>query len=250
MSSSHESIVARQYAPRAQAYVTSAVHANGADLDQIESLAMPGARALDVGCGGGHVSYRLARGGMDVTAYDLTPAMLDVVAADAARQGLTRIVTRQGLAESLPFADASFDLVASRFSAHHWRDAEVGLREARRVLRPGGVAVFADSVSPGRAALDSYLQAVEIMRDPSHARDYTAAEWAAMLTRTGFTLTAVTGRRLRLDFTSWTQRMATPPVMIDAIRALQAKMCDEVQTHFAIEADGSFLLDTVVMVAN
>lgn len=249
MSSSHDALVADQYAPQVEAYVTSAVHASGPDLDQIAALAIPGARALDLGCGGGHVSYRLARGGMAVTAYDLTPAMLAAVAHNAGEQGLAGLTTQQGTAEHMPFADASFDLVASRYSAHHWRDAEAGLREARRVLRPGGVAVFADSVSPGHAAMDSFLQAVELLRDPSHARDYTAAEWAGMLTRTGFALTAVTPHRLRLEFTSWTQRMATPPLLADAIRALQAKACDEVRQHFAIEADGSFLLDTLVMVA-
>jgi len=249
VSSSHDALVADQYAPQADAYVASAVHASGADLDQIAALAIPGGRALDLGCGGGHVSYRLARAGMAVTAYDLTPAMLAAVERTATAQGLDGITTQQGTAEHMPFADASFDLVASRFSAHHWRDAEAGLREARRVLRPGGVAVFADSVSPGRAALDTFLQAVELLRDPSHARDYTAAEWAGMLTRTGFALTAVTPHRLRLEFISWTQRMATPPLLADAIRALQTKACDEVRQHFAIEADGSFLLDTLVMAA-
>jgi len=52
------------------------------------------------------------------------------------------------------------------------------LREARRVLKPGGRAVFMDAISPGPALLDTYLQAVELLRDPSHLRDYSLAEWS------------------------------------------------------------------------
>ena len=70
-----------------------------------------------------------------------------------------------GAAERLPFADAEFDYVLSRYSTHHWNDVGLALREVRRVLKPGGVAVFIDVMSPGSALLDTYLQAVEVLRD-------------------------------------------------------------------------------------
>lgn len=202
MTRDHEAVVTAQYQDRAAAYVASAVHAGGEDLDQVSAwaAAAPGARALDLGCGGGHVGYRLARHAGSVVAYDLTAAMLEAVAGHAARLGLANITVRQGAAERMPFADASFDLVASRFSAHHWRDLDAGLREARRVLAPGGRALFMDAVSPGPPLLDTALQAIELLRDPSHGRNYSAAEWLSALTRAGFQPHAVTARRLRLDF--------------------------------------------------
>ena len=63
--------------------------------------------ALDLGCGGGHVSYRLAPHVGQLTAYDLSQAMLDAVGREAAGRGLGNIALRRGAAEALPFADAT-----------------------------------------------------------------------------------------------------------------------------------------------
>ncbi len=150
---------------------------------------------------------------------------------------------------ALPFADAGFDAVLSRFSAHHWSDVEAGLREAARVLRPSGAFVLVDTASPGPALLDTHLQAVEVLRDPSHVRNRWAAEWLAMLSRAGLGLIESRGARLRLDFASWTARMATPPELQAAIRHLQERLPDPARRHFAIEADGSFTLDTIWIAA-
>jgi ubiquinone/menaquinone biosynthesis C-methylase UbiE len=112
--------------------------------------------------------------------------MLAAVAQTARARGLHNIETRRAGAERLPFDDEAFDLIITRFSAHHWRDLDAGLREARRVLAPGGLAVFVDAISPGEPAADTHLQAVELLRDTSHVRDYSAAEWIATLVRAGF----------------------------------------------------------------
>lgn len=251
MTQTQETLVARQYDGRADAYVASAVHAAGADLDQIEALAaaMPGARALDLGCGGGHVAYRLAAHAGSVVAYDLTPAMLRAVAAEAAARGLA-LTTQAGAAERMPFGDATFDLVASRFSAHHWRDLDAGLRETRRVLAPGGRAVFVDTVAPGSPLLDTALQTVELLRDPSHGCNYSPAAWLAALARAGLAVRGVTMRRLRLDFASWTARMATPPLHVAALRSVLAGLPDSTRAYFAVEADGSFTLDALTVEAD
>lgn len=252
MTRTHHGVVAENYGPRADAYVSSAVHAGGADLDQIE-LVLPGrsnARVLDLGCGGGHVSYRAAPHVAEVVAVDLTPEMLEVVARTAAERGLSNIATRQAPAERLPFEDDRFDIVLCRFTAHHWRDFEAGLREARRVLAPGGIAVFIDCIAPAAAVLDTHLQVVEVLRDPSHVRNYTAAEWMAALARAGFAVRSLTPRRLRMEFPVWTARTRTPDLHAQAIRSLQRSAAAEVRAHFDITDDGSFLLDTLTLEAD
>ncbi|WP_431862366.1 class I SAM-dependent methyltransferase [Azospirillum sp.] len=249
MSNSHHAFVADQYGPRANAYVLSAVHAGGEDLDQLEAAVRgcTGARVLDLGCGGGHVGYRVAPHVGEVVAVDLSPEMLNEVTRTAAERGLRNLSVQQSPAERLPFADGRFDIVLSRFSAHHWHDLDAGLREARRVLAAGGRAIFIDVISPARPLLDTHLQVVETLRDPSHARNYTAAEWVASLSRAGFTVNAITPRRLRMDFATWTARTRTPDLHAQAIRSLQATVSEEVRHHFAIEADGSFLIDTLAL---
>ena len=149
MSTTQQAFAAAQYGVRAQDYVTSAVYSQGADLDQMEAMLQGQglSRALDLGCGGGHVSYRAAPHVAEVVACDVTAPMLDAVAATAAARGLGNITVQQAAAESLPFPDASFDVVLCRFTAHHWQDLEAGLRQARRVLKPGAPAMLIDSVA-------------------------------------------------------------------------------------------------------
>lgn len=247
----HETVVREQFGTRAGAYVASTVHAGGEDLDHLEELAgeRPQALVLDLGCGGGHVSYRLAPHVGQVVALDLSEDMLRTVAAEARKRGLSNIVTERGSARRLPFADGAFDVVASRYSAHHWGDLPACLRQARRVLKSGGLAVFMDTVSPGPAVADTYLQAVELLRDPSHVRDYSVDEWLRAAREAGFTPGAATRRRLRLEFSSWVARMATPELSVRAIRSLQERMAAEVARHFEIEEDGSFTVDTLTLTA-
>jgi len=251
MTHNHDSIVDHQFGPGAAAYVASAVHADGADLRRIAAIAagVTPAHALDLGCGGGHVAYAMAPHAAQVTACDLSPAMLAAVTAEAARRGIGHIATAHAAAEALPFADGTFDLLACRFSAHHWQDVAAGLAEARRVLRPGAQALFADVIAPPLAAADTHLQAVELLRDPSHVRDYTEAQWRAMLATAGFAVRAVSRGRLRMEFAEWTARMRTPADRAAAIRSLQGLASAEVSRHFAIEADGSFTIDTILLEA-
>jgi SAM-dependent methyltransferase len=247
---SQHAFVAGQYAPRAQDYVTSIVHSSGDDLDQIEAelRGCATARVLDLGCGGGHVSYRASPHVAEVVACDVTPAMLDVVARTAAERSLTNITVQQAAAERLPFDSARFDIVLSRFTTHHWQDMEAGLREARRVLKPGGRAIFIDVIAPADRVLDTHLQTVELLRDVSHVRDYAMVEWVAGLARSGFALVGVTTRRLRMDFPVWIARTRTLPKHAEAIRSLQLGAPDSVRAHFAIEADGSFDIDVATLV--
>lgn len=253
MSSTTPDFVARQYAPRANDYLTSVTHSQGADLDQVEALldSRRPSRLLDLGCGGGHVSYRAAPRVGAVVACDLTASMLATVKDTAAARGLHNITVQQAPAERLPFDDASFDAVIARFTTHHWASRDAGLREARRVLAPGGLAVFIDVIAPEDALLDSWLQTIELLRDVSHVRNYRVSEWVEALARAGFALDSLTPRRLPLpDFDAWAARTRASAESMVAIRQLQGIAPEAVRTHFAIATDGGFVLDTVTLVAH
>jgi len=245
-SDSQAALVERQFGAQAAAYVASPVHARGPDLDWLTARVAelrPGT-ALDLGAGGGHVSYALAPHAGRVIACDLSPRMLAAVAETAAARGLRNIETQACNVAALPFAGASADFAASRFSAHHWGDLPAGLRECRRVLKPGATAIFMDGVTPGRPLLDTWLQAIELLRDPSHVRDHGIDEWGRLLEVAGFDLQRVQRFSLRLDFASWIARIGTPPEQAEAILALQRQAPDEVVRHFDFAPDGSFTLDT------
>lgn len=245
----HSDLVIQQFGDQAQAYLHSSVHAQGAELQALASIVRerPGAEVLDLGSGAGHVSFTVAPWARRVVAYDLSASMLDTVETAAAQRSLENITTREGAAEQLPFADNSFDFVFSRYSAHHWADPSCALWEVSRVLRPAGQAVFVDVVSPGVAVLDTHLQAVEVLRDTSHVRDYSVAEWLGMVTGAGLSPTEHRMQRLRLEFDAWTERMRTPAVFRQAIRLLQNEVGEEVRRYLDIADDGSFTTDVLVL---
>ncbi|MEC5319635.1 class I SAM-dependent methyltransferase [Brenneria populi subsp. brevivirga] len=248
---SHSDSVERQFGSQAQNYLTSSVHAQGKDLERLSALlaGFPHASVIDLGCGAGHASFVAAQAVKEVVAYDLSSQMLAVVAETAEQKGLANIRTRQGVAESLPFADASADIVISRYSAHHWHDVGQALREIRRVLKPGGRVVMMDVVSPGHPLLDIYLQTAEKLRDASHVRDYSPGEWLSMFTDAGFIVRNVASDRLTLEFSSWIARMRTPDYFAVAIRELQKTLAAEVVQHFAVRDDGSFTTDIMMFEA-
>lgn len=252
----HQGAVVRQFGAQAQAYLSSPVHAQGRDLAQLAELAArvaSGAVALDLGCGAGHASFAMAPHVGETVAYDLSRDMLDVVARAATERGLASLRTQHGRAETLPFADGSFSLVASRYSAHHWGDPVAALREAARVLAPGGTLCLIDVVGPQgphAALLDSHLQAIELLRDTSHVRDYSRAEWRGMLTGTGFALQEEHDWRLDIGFASWLARMRTPPALEAAIRQLLAHAPDEVLAYYQVDPDTlDFRLESAMFVA-
>jgi ubiquinone/menaquinone biosynthesis C-methylase UbiE len=245
----HSAVVERQFGGQAAAYLSSQVHAQGEEFAQLRQRVgeIDTARVLDLGCGAGHVSFQIADLAAEVVAYDLSPRMLDVVGESARDRGFDNIRTVQGVAESLPFADSTFDAVFSRFSAHHWRDVGLALREVRRVLKPGGVAAFIDVAASEQPLFDSFLQTVEMLRDTSHVRDYSPSEWAQMVGEAGLVMTSCSRQRLRLDFESWIARMRTSDVMREAIRQLQHDVGQEVRDAFDISDDGSFTTDMLVL---
>jgi ubiquinone/menaquinone biosynthesis C-methylase UbiE len=116
MTQQHNSLVQSQFGPRANAYIASAAHAQGADLQRIFAIAATNApiHALDLGCGGGHVAYAMGPHAARVTACDLSAEMIAAVEAEAERRSLSSIQTCCAPAASLPFADGTFDMLACR----------------------------------------------------------------------------------------------------------------------------------------
>jgi SAM-dependent methyltransferase len=123
----------------------------------VAAAASDGARVLEVGCGPGHLSVRLARQhGLEVTGLDLDPVMIARAQANADRPGngdQRRPSFLVGDVASLAFPDRSFDLVVSTLSMHHWADPATGLVEIGRVLRPGVRALIWDFRPGGRPHL-------------------------------------------------------------------------------------------------
>jgi SAM-dependent methyltransferase len=106
-------------------------------------------RSLEIGAGTGYFSLNLLQAGVvaQATCTDISPGMVSTLSANAQRLGL-EVKAARADAESLPFADGSFDLVLGHAVLHHLPNLRRAFAEFHRVLRPGGRIVFA--VEPSR----------------------------------------------------------------------------------------------------
>lgn len=143
-------------------------------------------RLIDVACGPGVVSAALAPGATAVVAFDATEQMLEKARARCAKSGLRNVEFKSGDAEHLPFADAQFDGAVTRAALHHFANPQRAINEMFRVLRPGGVAVFADVISSEDAEESRLHNAIERLRDPSHVRMLPASELDSCAREAGF----------------------------------------------------------------
>src|SRR2546428_3706761 len=100
-----------------------------------------GKRVLDVGCGAGTDLARFAKSGAIVTGVDLSSSAIALAKQNFAQQGLPADL-READGERLPFADDSFDLVYAHGVVQYTADDRALVGECRRVLKPGGEAVF------------------------------------------------------------------------------------------------------------
>ncbi|TAL42559.1 MAG: SAM-dependent methyltransferase, partial [Methylovulum sp.] len=188
-------------------------------------------------------AFAIAKAGSAVIAYDLSPKMLALVEQEADQRGLMNIATQLGAAEHLPFTTASCDLVATRFSAHHWSHVPAALAEVRRVLKPTGIVLVIDTVAAENPLFDTVLQTVEILGDASHIRDYRVSEWQAMLQAAGFDMVETDSWSLPVEFANWAAIKRTSERRIEAIQGVFEQVSDEVRQHFKLQADCSFDLE-------
>ena len=234
--------VNQQFSQVAANYTTSTVHAKGVDLPEMLTHAelTGNERVLDAGTGTGHTALLFAPHVAHVTAVDLSDAMLAQCTKLAQDQRIDNVDFLVGDVEKLDFADETFDLVVSRYSAHHWPHPQLALAEFRRVLKPDGRFLLSDVVSFDDFTVDTFVQAIELLRDTSHVRDHSIAQWQAMFADAGFESKAVYRWDLFLEFQTWVKRMQTPQHNVTMLEILLANAADEVKHALKVQPDHSF----------
>jgi ubiquinone/menaquinone biosynthesis C-methylase UbiE len=195
------------WSDRADAYRKSPLHREGKDLDLIVEWAdpRPGRTALDVATGGGHVARRLRAEGCDVVTLDPSPGMQpDVI----------------GRAEDLPFADASFDVVATRIAAHHFEDVAAAVREMARVSRE--LVLVEDTLYESEQ-----VEEAERLHDPSHVRSHSENEWRTFLADAGLEVEQVKLVEKQQSLDAWLARTGCVGEDAERVRELLAHRIED-----------------------
>jgi SAM-dependent methyltransferase len=188
------------WSDRADAYRESPIHAAGDDLDLVVEWCAPaaGVTVLDVATGGGHVARRLREAGATVVTLDPAPGMKADVLAPA---------------DHLPFADGSFDAVASRLAAHHFPDVLAAVKEMARVAADRIVICDNTFVSESSEEADR-------VRDPSHVRNYGVAEWHSFFELAGLEVADERLMQRPLEIEPWLARVQCTGAEAKRVREL------------------------------
>jgi len=241
--------VRAQFGKTAAAYVSSATHASGEDLERLLAVAAPrsGECALDLGCGVGHTLRRIAPLVTFAVGADATLEMMRAGRASVVNVSNAAFV--QSDATALPIADATFDLVTCRLAAHHFTDAASSFREVARVVRSGGRFVLVDNYAPDDAALDVFINELETLRDASHVRNHTISGWRALLEAAGLH-TSVESELMTTKITTeaWLERSQTPQGRAAEVRRRLRESSPAARETFRI-TDVTFAVPKVVILA-
>lgn len=188
-----------QFTVHAEAFARAAVVNDERALDVLAALAAagPGHRVVDVACGPGIVTCRLAAAGATVTGVDLTPAMLRLAADRADTAGCAASTAfALGRMDRLPFPSGRFDVVVNRYALHHAAEPDRVAAELGRVAAPGGRLVIVDFAATENGEAATAYDEAERRRDPSHVRNLTAGEQQALFTSRGWRLAEVVPYRV------------------------------------------------------
>jgi SAM-dependent methyltransferase len=192
------------WSERAEAYRESEAHRQGRDLELFAAWA-EGNTALDVATGGGHVARQLREAGLNVITIDPAPGMKpDVVSR----------------AEEIPFADATFDVVACRVAAHHFQNPECALREMARVSR--SLVLVSDNLYLGEAGEEA-----DRLRDPTHVRNYSEEEWRRFFEAAELDVEAFDREDKRVQLEPWLQRAGCTGEEATRVRELLADRIED-----------------------
>ncbi|MFA5515790.1 MAG: methyltransferase domain-containing protein [Desulfuromonadales bacterium] len=230
--------VREQFGRTAEGYVRNSGFAKGADLVEAARLLQPTPEdtLLDVACGGGHTALFFAPMVRSVVASDLTMQMLKKAQEYISEEGKVENVTfREADAEDLPFPAGAFTLLTCRIAPHHFPDLPRALREFHRVLRRGGRMVIIDTMLAEDPEIADFYHTMEKMRDPTHVRAYTQAEWIRMCEEADFIVHETKSYPKTHDFQEWARRAGLSREGIQRLNQYFIQAPAKVHDYFQIE---------------
>jgi len=236
------------FGKNADKYRTSELHAKGDDLALLADWLEPKEAwtALDIATGGGHVTKALAPHVKTVFSTDLTEQMLENTAhhLDPLFENVFYVIAD---AEELPFLSNRFDAVVCRIAPHHFPHPEKFIQEAARVLKPNGKFVLIDNVAPENPQLARFMNKTEKLRDDSHCRCLSKAEWSELLHKHGLAITRSLDRKKTFQYPGWVARTTENEEQAERVKQHLLSADQQTANYFSLKVhEGniqSFVID-------
>jgi ubiquinone/menaquinone biosynthesis C-methylase UbiE len=216
----HQRLILEQFTRQAVPF--SQMQNHSPELLLAASGAGPEDTVLDVACGPGLMACAFAKVARHVKGIDLTPAMIEQAKVMQQSEGLTNLTWHVGDVQRLPFADASFSLVFTRYSFHHFLDPKAVLAEMVRVCSHGGRVVVVDVFTSGPGQDEAYNR-MEKLRDPSHVRALALEELTGLVTQAGLREVRTQLYKHEVELGQVLQRSFPNPGDADTIRQMFAE---------------------------
>ena len=249
----HRELIVDQFTRQATVFSTAPAITDEDALRMIVEAARPASldRLLDVASGPGLVVCAFAPHVQEATGIDVTPAMLERARKLAADKGLANVAWQQGDVYALPYQDASFTIVTTRFSFHHFLDPVAVLREMVRVCAPGGRIVVVDDYASEDPSKAAQFNKLEKLRDPSHSRCLTLAELKGLFGKAGLPEPDSTFYELRGDVPGLLARsFPNPGDDVKIIEMFKASAADDrLGVPVRLEADEIYYAYPVAILA-
>ena len=227
----HKKQIANAFGNRAKSYLSSKIHREGDDLDTLANWSRGSQLALDIATGAGHTANAIFQTNCSrVIAIDISPKM-----AHTALSAYPSLEMAISDAESLPFSDDSFDTVVCRIAAHHFLNPRLFLEEVSRVSKPSSVFLFEDNVAPNTPFLNTFLNTVEKLRDPTHIKSYTVDQWTCWIEEQGFHIEHATIMKKDILYIPWTTQSNTSKNNLTKLNELFINAPPEAKTLFNIK---------------
>lgn len=239
----HHGLIVDQFTRQAVPFSTASPITDANALRMIVEAArpQPDDAMLDVACGGGIVVCAFAPYVRHATGIDMTPAMLERARRLADDRSIVNVAFEQGDAQALPYPDAAFEIVVTRFSFHHFLEPLAVLREMRRVTAPGGRLVVVDMYASEDSTKAAEWNRLEKLRDPSHVRCLSLTELRGLFAAVALPEPEVSFYELGDDVNNLLARSFPNPGDDAKIRAMFAASATDDRLGIPVQRDGARL---------
>ena len=223
--------IANAFGNRANSYLISKTHREGDDLDMLSDWSIGSKLTLDIATGAGHTANAIfKKNSSRVIATDISPKM-----ARTALSAYPSLEMAISDAEHLPFNDNSFDTIVCRIAAHHFPNTHSFLAEVARVSDASGVFLFEDNVAPNTPSLNTFLNKVEKLRDPTHIQSHTVDQWTSWIEEQGFIIEHTIVLKKNILYIPWVTQSNTSKKNLTKLNELFVNAPSEAKTLFDIK---------------